>query len=190
MHEYEDFEQKSLVDQLAILESLLAIEEWIVEFNIEILGNIEAAVLSWPNNCSELESDLQVKMFELGEEFLYGLYEEDDPWGTAWESFVNSVAASSQKQEVLEKIVEDFDYVSVIIHLIGNPNIPSDLLEVWHNHEHQGIRLKIAARPDVGPLVLAKLAKDTDFEVRTAAYWNPSATEEIKASAILMGINE
>ena len=72
--------------------------------------------------------------------------------------------------------------------------LPREKVVDFLEHENEEIaliaRIILASRRDTPNSELAVFAIDEDIDVRSAAFNNPKATEEIRASAALLGINE
>lgn len=72
--------------------------------------------------------------------------------------------------------------------------LPREKVVDFLEHENEEIaliaRILLASRRDTPITELAVFAIDEDIDVRSAAFNNPKATEEIRASAVLLGINK
>ena len=82
----------------------------------------------------------------------------------------------------------------VLPEIVKHLQLPREKVIEFLEHENEEIvllaRINLASRQDTSIEELAALAIDEDIDVRSAAFNNPSATEEIRASAALLGINE
>jgi hypothetical protein len=72
----------------------------------------------------------------------------------------------------------------------ANPSTPVATLEKLAKGEDEWVRLKVAWNPATPVATLTFLARDQSASVRKAVYQNPNATDEIRAQAVLLGIEE
>lgn len=80
--------------------------------------------------------------------------------------------------EILRPIAKAFDFKASV-----------DDLNLLTKHEDSRVRIVLAKNLSLGVDTLRTLALDEDIFVRTAAFNNPKATDEIRASAALLGVN-
>ena len=114
---------------------------------------------------------LAIKHPNTGSQLLLNLLDED------FRKWVNA----DFETEVLPVIVQHY-------------NLPRENVIEFLDHENKELvlaaNLNLAGRPDSSIEELAEFAINEDIQVRTAAFNNPNATEEIRASAALLGVNE
>lgn len=122
---------------------------------------------------------------------------------TPWEgTFLHALRHPNTSTEDLQKIFEqgppehlyegDLESLSQII--AGHKNTPLYIIEKLASNEDMQVRtaaiINIASREETDLVDLARYAIHEDIRIRTAAFNNPNATEEIRASAALLGVNE
>jgi len=112
----------------------------------------------------------------------------------AKDSFISvrsSVAANpNAKESTIEDLALDVEK-KVAWCAINNPNIPKSFLLAFSKHyKTKEVRLSLAAHPRTPIEVLAKLAKDNDWEIRTKVAGNPSLTQPLLASMVCEGESE
>ncbi|MFM9991828.1 MAG: hypothetical protein ACKVOY_10395 [Burkholderiaceae bacterium] len=103
----------------------------------------------------------------------------------------SSVAANANgKESTIGDLALD-DEKKVAWCAINNPNIPkSFLLALSKHYKTKEVRLALAAHPRTPIEVLAKLAKDNDWEIRSSVAGNLSLTQPLLASMMCEGENE
>lgn len=70
----------------------------------------------------------------------------------------------------------------LMMHLAGNPNTPSDLLERLASDQYLSVRGRVALNPNTPARVLRGLARDPDPDVRRWLTGNPSCPREVLIS--------
>jgi hypothetical protein len=71
-----------------------------------------------------------------------------------------------------------------------NPSTPVAVLKKLAEDTNEDVRMNVAENPSTPVALLQKLARDNRSSVRGRVYNNPNATDEIRAQAVLLGIDE
>lgn len=120
---------------------------------------------------------------------------------TEWEgSFLGALRHANTPESILQKIFEEGppEYLyegeleSLTEVFAGHKNTPLNIIEKLASNEEVQVRtaaiVNIAGREETDLVNLARYAIHEDIQIRTAAFNNPKATDEIRASAALLGV--
>jgi HEAT repeat protein len=91
--------------------------------------------------------------------------------------------------EILQELTKDAD-LAVRRNVARNPCASLEILEQLANDVEEDVRSAVASNPKSLPAVLKILANDESERVRTCAYYNIGASDEVRALAVLNGIEE
>ena len=132
------------------------------------------------------------------DEALIDLIAENTLWCERYDAIEAVLSHTGLTSENIEKLfgkIEswDEDFIDeAYIWIAQHPNTAREILDSIISESEEAAlyaKINLAARQDTSVSELAAFAIDEDIDVRSAAFNNPKATEEIRASAALLGIN-
>ena len=91
--------------------------------------------------------------------------------------------------ELLQELTKDAD-LAVRRNVARNPCASLEILEQLANDVEEDVRSAVASNPNTLSALLKILANDESDSVRTCAYYNIGASDEVRALAVLNGIEE